>query len=129
MTESCVTLFALLMTAAIPAVLTSKAWISIAWVSVAMIGYTGSLANTLSMPADVFPSNAVGSGYGFASMGSGIGGMLFGLLTGWAVDRYSYTPLFIGFGVLPLVCAAILWTLVGPIAPYEAEKGLEPTYA
>lgn len=127
--KSCVTLFAILMTAAIPAVLTSKTSISIAWVSVAMIGYTGSLANMLSLPADVFPSNAVGSVYGFASMGSGIGGMLFGLLTGWAVDHYSYTPVFIGFGVMPLVCAAILWTLLGPITPLTAEKGLEPKYA
>jgi ACS family hexuronate transporter-like MFS transporter len=45
-------------------------------------------------------------------MGSGFGGMLFTLLTGWAVDRFSYTPVFIGFGILPLICAATLWGLL-----------------
>jgi hypothetical protein len=41
-------------------------------------------------------------------MGSGSGGMLFSLITGWAVAHYSYTPVFIGFGLLPLVAAAII---------------------
>lgn len=112
-----VTFFAVLMTAAIPAVLTSDVRVSIALVSVAMLGYTGSTANMLAFPADVFPKNAVGSVYGFASMGSGFGGMVFTLLTGWAVDRYSYTPVFIGFGIMPLVCAGIIWALLGPLQP------------
>ncbi len=59
--KSGVTLFAVLMSSAIPAVLVDDAWISIALVSVAMLGYTGALANMLPMPADVFPSNAVAS--------------------------------------------------------------------
>ena len=37
--------------------------------------------------------------------------MLFTLITGWAVEHYSYTPVFIGFGLIPLLCATILWTL------------------
>jgi ACS family hexuronate transporter-like MFS transporter len=112
--KTSVTFYAALMLSAIPAVLTSQAWISIALVSVAMFGYTGSLANMLSMPADVFPGSAVASVYGIASMGSGFGGMLFTLITGWMVDHYSYAPVFIGFGIMPLICALILWTLAGP---------------
>ena len=108
-----VTFFAALMLSAIPAVLTSQAWLSIAFVSVAMFGYTGSLANMLSMPADFFPGGAVASVYGLASMGSGFGGMLFTLITGWVVDHHSYVPVFIGFGILPLICAAILWIFAG----------------
>ena len=80
-----------------------------------MFGYTGSLANMLSMPADVFPGSAVASVYGLASMASGFGGMLFTLITGWVVDRCSYTPVFIGFGIMPPVCALILWTMAGPL--------------
>jgi ACS family hexuronate transporter-like MFS transporter len=105
-----VTFFAVLMMSAIPAVLVNEAWLSIAFVSIAMLGYTGALANMLAMPADVYPKSAVASIWGLASMGSGFGGMLFSLMTGWAVDRYSYTPVFIGFGLLPLICATILWT-------------------
>jgi ACS family hexuronate transporter-like MFS transporter len=113
--KAAVTVFAALMLSAIPAVLTREAWVSIALVSIAMFGYTGSLANMLAMPADVFPGSAVASVYGLASMGSGLGGMLFALITGWVVDRHSYTPVFIGFGVMPLVCALILWTVAGPL--------------
>lgn len=109
-----VTLFAILMLSAIPAVLVTDAWLSIALVSVAMLGYTGALANMLAMPADVYPKSTVASVWGLASMGSGFGGMLFSLITGWGVDHYSYTPVFIGFGLLPLVCSAILWATPDP---------------
>lgn len=120
-----ITVFALLMSSAIPAVLVSEVAFSIGLVSLAMVGYTGSLANMLAMPADVFPRNAVGSVYGLASMGSGFGGMVFALLTGWAVDHYSYVPVFIGFGVLPSICALILWTLLGPMSPELPQKKAE----
>jgi len=113
--KGAVTLFAVLMTSAIGAVLVQQAWLAIALVSIAMLGYTGSLANMLALPGDVFPKNAVASVYGLASMGSGFGGMLFTLITGWVVDHYSYTPVFIGFGLLPLICATILWLLVGEL--------------
>jgi ACS family hexuronate transporter-like MFS transporter len=111
--KSAITFFAVLMLSAIPAVLVRDAALSIGLVSIAMLGYTGSLANMLAMPADVFGKNAVASVYGLASMGSGFGGMLFTLITGWVVDHYSYTPVFIGFGILPLICATLLWTLMG----------------
>ena len=127
--KSSVTCFAALMTAAIPAVLTHDVRLSIACVSLAMLGYTGSLANMLSFPADVFPPGAVGSVYGIASMGAGFGGMIFALATGWVVDHYSYTPVFIGFGIMPLVGVAVLWRLLGPIAPISAGRTMAPYYA
>jgi len=110
-----VTFFAVLMAAGIPAVLAQQAWFSIGLVSIAMMGYTGATANMLALPADVFPKGTVASVYGLASMGAGFGGMLFTLITGWVVDRYSYTPVFLGFGVLPFLCAAILWVFTGPL--------------
>jgi ACS family hexuronate transporter-like MFS transporter len=113
--KTSITFFAALMTSAIPAVLAPEAWMSIALVSIAMMGYTGALANMLSIPADVFPKSAVGSVYGLASMGSGAGGVLFTSITGWVVQRHGYTPVFFGFGVLPLICAAILWAWLGPL--------------
>jgi len=113
--------FALLMTCAIPAVFVSNVFLSIALISTATLGYTGALANLLAMPADRFPKNTVGSVWGIASMGAGFGGMLFSLLTGWIVDHYSYVPVFVGFGILPAVAAAIVWSL--PDAPQtEASK-------
>jgi ACS family hexuronate transporter-like MFS transporter len=112
--------FACLMTAAIPAVLAPNARLSIAFVSLATLGYTGAVANQLAMPADVFPSQVVASIWGLAGLGTGFGGMLFSLLTGWAIDRYSYTPVFIAYGVLPLLSAAVTCALLGPLRPGAA---------
>ncbi len=119
-----VTIAALMMAMAIPAVLVQSSAISIAFVSVAMAGYTAALANMLAMPADVFPARAVASVYGLASMGAGFGGMVFMLLTGWLVDRFSYVPAFLLFGLIPLLCALILWTSAGPLTlhPQFAEE-------
>jgi ACS family hexuronate transporter-like MFS transporter len=111
-----VTLFAILMTSAIPAALVKDVRLSIALVSLAMLGYTGCCSIMLAYPADVFPKNVVGSIWGLASMGSGLGGMIFALLTGWVIDRFSYVPVFVGFGLLPLVSAGVIWALLGPIS-------------
>ncbi len=81
------TVFVGLMTLTIPAVLVNATGTSIVLVSLAMLGYTGVLANMLAMPADVFPSSVVASIWDTRAWGSGIGGMIFALLTG--VDRRS----------------------------------------
>jgi ACS family hexuronate transporter-like MFS transporter len=125
--KGAVTLFAALMTSAIPAVLARDARISIALVSLAMLGYTGCGSIMLAYPADVYPKNLLGSIWGLASMGSGFGGMIFALLTGLVIDRFSFLPVFIGFGLMPLVCAGIIWTLLGPISPLSS--GLDFTEA
>ncbi len=113
-------LFAGIMTSAIPAVLATDARVSVAFVSVATFGYTACLANMLALPADVYPKNVLASIWGLASMGSGFGGMLFSLITGWVVARFSYTPVFVGFGLVPLVCAATLLLVTMPARPAAA---------
>ena len=125
--KGAVTLFAALMTSAIPAVLVRDARTSMALVSLAMLGYTGCGSIMLAYPADVYPKNVVGSIWGLASMGSGFGGMIFALLTGLVIDHFSFVPVFIGFGIMPLLCAGIIWTLLGPISPLS--RGLEFTKA
>jgi ACS family hexuronate transporter-like MFS transporter len=114
-------LFTALMTAAIPAVLSSDPRIAVGCVSVATFGYGGCLANMLALPADYYPKNVLGSIWGLASMGSGFGGMLFTLLTGEVLVRFSYVPVFVGFGLMPLVSAAILVLLTTPARPAEAD--------
>jgi MFS transporter, ACS family, aldohexuronate transporter len=83
----------------------------IALVSIATFGYSGALANLLAIPGDTFPAESVASIWGFASMGSGFGAMIFSLLTGRLVDRYSFHPVFVLFGILPMISASIVWTL------------------
>lgn len=117
--RTAVVLFSLLMTAAIPAVLVRSPAQAIGLVALAAFGYTGSLANMLAIPADVFPKDAVASVWGFASMGAGFGGMLFSLITGPIVDHFSFTPAFILFGIVPLFAAVLVWLL--PAMPRRNE--------
>jgi ACS family hexuronate transporter-like MFS transporter len=107
--------FALLMLSTIPAILTTSAPLAIAFVALTTFGYTGYTANTLAFPADVFPNQAVASCWGLASMGSGFGGMLFMALSGWLVGQYGYTPVFIGYGILPLLALGCILFLIGPL--------------
>ncbi len=44
-------------------------------------------------------------------MGAAFGGMIFSLATGWVVDHFSYVPVFVGFGILPLLAAGIFWSM------------------
>ena len=111
------------MAATIPAVLVSSSTLSVAFVSVAMLGYTGVTANMLAFPADVFPSDSVASIWGIASMGSGFGGMVFVLITGWLVDHYSYRPVFFGFGAMPAVALLIMWFVLGPLRAPADDAG------
>src|SRR6185312_7130708 len=83
--------------------------VCIALISVATFGYSGALANLLAVPGDVFAKGGVASIWGFASMGSGFGGMVFSLVTGWLVDHYSWHPVFVLFGVLPIIAAVLVW--------------------
>jgi len=80
-------------------------------ISIATFGYAGSLANLLAIPGDVFPKGVVASIWGVASMGAGFGGMVFSLVTGWLVDRYSFRAAFVLFGLIPLLAAWMVWTL------------------
>jgi MFS transporter, ACS family, hexuronate transporter len=116
-----ITIFTCFMVLTIPAVFVRDVRLSIALISLAMLGYTGVTANMLAMPADVFPQGVLASIWGYAGLGSGFGGMLFALVTGWLVDHYSYVPVFIGFGFMPFVALFIIWTLLGPLHAVHAE--------
>src|SRR4051794_35704570 len=114
-----VSVCALLMMFSIPAVLSVSPWVATGCVAIAMAGYTGANVTQLAFTADAFSKESVASVWGFASMGAGFGGMLFTLLAGWVIQHFSYAPVFIGFGLIPLVCSTILWTLTGPMPPRE----------
>jgi ACS family hexuronate transporter-like MFS transporter len=106
-----VLLFSACMGAAAWAAMVNSANLSIALVSLATFGYCGALANLLALPGDLFPENAVASIWGLASMGSGFGGMLFSQMTGILVYHYSFRPVFIVFGIIPILSAVIVWFL------------------
>jgi ACS family hexuronate transporter-like MFS transporter len=109
------TVFALLMLSTIPAIFTDSAPLAIALISLTTFGYTGYTANTLAFPPDVFPKNALASVWGLASMGSGFGGMCFMALSGWLIGKFGYRPVFIGYGVMPLIALSLVLFGIGPL--------------
>jgi ACS family hexuronate transporter-like MFS transporter len=105
------------MVSSIPAILTTHAPLAIALISLAMFGYTGYTANTLAFPGDVFPKNAVGSIWGLASVGSGLGGVIFFAVAGTMIGHFGYKPVFIACGIAPLIALSIILFLLGPLRP------------
>ncbi len=113
-----ITIFSALMMSAIPAVLVTQAWLAIVLVSMAMTQATRPALPTCSRyPETCFLRTRSDPSMASPAMGSGFGGMLFTLATGWLVDHYSYTPVFFLFGLLPLIFAWILWRYLGPLEP------------
>jgi ACS family hexuronate transporter-like MFS transporter len=109
---------AFMMFAGLPAAFVTNVWYAVALISMATFGYTGFNSNTLAYPPDVFPKNMVGSIWGLASMGAGFGGMLFSWLSGRLIDQYGYKPVFVGYGIMPLISLAIVLFALGPIEPH-----------
>jgi ACS family hexuronate transporter-like MFS transporter len=113
-----------LMMAAIPAIYAPNVWVAVGFICVATFGYTSYNANALAMPPDVVPRNMVASVWGLASMGSGFGGMLFSWLSGRLIDLYGYTPVFIGYGLMPLIVLVLFVWGLGPLKPLPEFEAL-----
>lgn len=116
--KTAIAVFVLLMCAGMPAAFASDASVAIAWVCVATFGYTGYNANALALAPDVFPKANAASVWGLASMGAGLGGLIFNPITGSTIDRHGYTPVFIGYGVMPLIALALILLALGPLKPH-----------
>jgi ACS family hexuronate transporter-like MFS transporter len=69
-------------------------------------------ANMFAAVTELFPEHAVGRATGLTGVAGGLSGLLFPLLTGYLVDRVSYTPVFLMIGFMPLIGTALLF-LVG----------------
>lgn len=82
-------------------------------ISAVMFGH-GAWGN-ITLPAEVFPPNAVGSVTGFGgALGAGIG-FFSQLGIGWVVQNVSYTPLFIVCSFVYLLTFALVSWLVGEL--------------
>jgi ACS family hexuronate transporter-like MFS transporter len=99
---------ALAMLAGIPAVFAAAAWAALAWISTVTLFYSVWSANILTLPADLFPQHEVASVSGLSGAGAAFGGMCFNLLVGAIVDRFSYVPVFLLAGVMPLAAASFI---------------------
>ena len=83
--------------------------------SIALLSFYAYSTNTLTLPADLVATRLVASVSGFSGMGAGLGSVLFTKLVGYIADTYSFTPVFVMVGVLPLLSLAMLFMVTGPI--------------
>jgi ACS family hexuronate transporter-like MFS transporter len=101
-----------------------RAYEALAVIAVVLFGFQTWINNVQTMPSDWFPDSAVGSVAGLGGMGAGLGAMIFTQATGFVVDRFSYTPILVIAGALPLAGTAVLFLLGGPIRRLSFEKDL-----
>jgi MFS transporter, ACS family, hexuronate transporter len=87
-------------------------WISLTAICVAVFGFGLWAPNMMSLCADAFPHDRVGSVTGLSGIGAGVGGMAYTLFTGWTLDRFGYAPVFVTAGVFPLLAFAVLYLLL-----------------
>ncbi len=66
----------------------------------------------ITMASDLFPRNVVATAAGLAGLAGNMGVLIFTLLLGQMVDQVGYGPFFVILGVLDLLGAVLLWTLV-----------------
>jgi ACS family hexuronate transporter-like MFS transporter len=87
------------------------------YAAIALLSLAGFAHQTLSvtvitMSSDLFKRSEVATVAGMAGTCGNAGLLIFSLLIGGLVTRIGYTPFFIGLGVLDLLGALLLWTLV-----------------
>jgi ACS family hexuronate transporter-like MFS transporter len=113
---------ALLMLAGVPAALAGNAMTALVFISIVTFGFQSWINNVQTIPSDLVPAEAVASVAGLGGVGAGIGAILFTLCTGWVVDHFSYTPILIVAGILPILGTTILFALGGSIRRLRFEE-------
>jgi ACS family hexuronate transporter-like MFS transporter len=66
----------------------------------------------ITMASDLFPQDQVGTATGIAGTAANLGVLIFTLILGSMVDQVGYQPFFILLGVVDLIGALLLWTLI-----------------
>lgn len=87
------------------------------YAAIALLSLAGFAHQTLSvtvitMSSDLFRKNEVATVAGMAGTFGNAGLLIFSLLIGGLVTTVGYTPFFVCLGLLDIVGAAVLWTLV-----------------
>ncbi len=90
---------------------------ALAIIGIVLFGHTFLSANMFAAVTDMFPDESVGRATGLHGICGGLSGLLFPLLTGFLVDRFSYSPVFASAAVMPLA---------GTVALFVVSRGLRP---
>ncbi|MFU2316206.1 MFS transporter [Rahnella sp. PCH160] len=101
--------------------LVSNVYIAIALFCIAGFAHQCLSITVITMSADLFNKNEVGTVTGFAALSGGTGNFLFSLFLGATVATVGYTAFFVGLGFFDLIGAFFLWMLVrDPLKTHSA---------
>jgi ACS family hexuronate transporter-like MFS transporter len=109
------------MLAGIPAVFSASSTMALVLISLTTFAYASWASNILTLPVDLFPQHIVATVSGMSGTGAALGGMMFMLITGVVVDHFSYVPIFLAAGLMPLMAATVI--LLGIDRQRPLQKG------
>lgn len=92
-------------------------WAAIALISLATFGATAYSAVYIGTITDLFSEKVLASLSGFTGAGEGVVNMILMLSTGIVVDRFSYLPVFLAAGLMPLCGVLVLLLIIRRIEP------------
>ena len=98
-------------------------YLALALMGLALFGNQWVAATYIGTVGDVVPQHLAGRVNGIAGFGDSSSTLIAVLLTGAIVDRYSYTPVFIGAGLLPLLAMASVFLVLRRIEPATFDVG------
>ena len=106
------TIGAIMMTGVAFAGFVQSPYAAIALISLAGFAHQTLSVTVITMASDLFKRNEVATVAGMAGTCGNGGLLLFNLLIGGLVTTVGYTPFFVCLGLLDLVGAVVLWTVV-----------------
>ena len=80
-------------------------------ISVATFGFGLWAPNMMTLIGDAFPQRVVGSVTGLSGVGAGLGGIVFTMSAGWALDTLGFAPVFVAVGSIPLLAFVVLYVM------------------
>jgi MFS transporter, ACS family, hexuronate transporter len=92
-------------------------YVALGLMGLALFGNQWVAATYIGAVGDIVPQQLAGRVNGIAGFGDSSSTLLAVLLTGAIVDRYSYAPVFIGAGLLPLMALASVFLVLRRIEP------------
>jgi ACS family hexuronate transporter-like MFS transporter len=75
-------------------------------------GHALFVANIQTLPTDLFKRGEVGTATGFSGMGGAVGGILANLGTGYIVQHFNYTPIFLIAGLMHPLSVFLVYKLL-----------------
>jgi ACS family hexuronate transporter-like MFS transporter len=105
----------------IPAARAHETSVCLTLISVVTFAIGAWSTTIVGLAADILPPAAVGSMSGLSGTGAALGGIVFTMLTGWLVDRFSYTPVFWMAASVPLVGFVVLFLLMGEVRQLDLD--------